>query len=51
MIVDITLMPQNEKIAPGNPYQIRPNLLYHQWRTVQALQSAPLVMNTYNGDG
>ena len=48
MIVDITLMPQNEKIAPGNPYQIRPNLLYHQWRTVQALQSAPLVMNTYN---
>lgn len=48
MSVTLTLEPQTEKIAPQNPYNIKPNLLYHQWRTVQALQTAPLVMNTYN---
>lgn len=48
MTVKLTLMAQTEKIASLNPYGIEPSLLYHQWRTVQALQTAPLVMNTYN---
>lgn len=48
MSTTLTLKAQTEKIASQNPYNIKPGLLYHQWRTVQALQSAPLVMNTYN---
>ncbi|MEZ4867303.1 MAG: type I-D CRISPR-associated helicase Cas3' [Caldilineaceae bacterium] len=46
MSVEITLLPHFEKLAPSNQY--RETLLYHQWRTVEALQHSPLVMNTYN---
>jgi CRISPR-associated endonuclease/helicase Cas3 len=48
MAVELTLLGQSEKIAPVDPYNLRPYLLYHQWRTVEALRHAPLVMNTYN---
>lgn len=48
MAVEVTLFAQYEKIAPQNPYYMEPALLYHQWRTVEALQRSPLVMNTYN---
>lgn len=48
MSVELTLLGQSEKIAPVDPYNMRPHLLYHQWRTVEALRHAPLVMNTYN---
>ncbi|MBX3010416.1 MAG: type I-D CRISPR-associated helicase Cas3', partial [Caldilineaceae bacterium] len=46
MTVEITLLPHFEKLASPNQYQEK--LLYHQWRTVEALQRSPLVMNTYN---
>jgi len=52
MRVEVTLQAQSEKLAPDEAQRrypgLRPSLLYHQWRTAQALQSAPLVMNTYN---
>ncbi len=48
MTVELTLLAQSEKIAPVDPYNMRSDLLYHQWRTVEALRHAPLVMNTYN---
>jgi CRISPR-associated endonuclease/helicase Cas3 len=46
--VDLFLEGQLEKVAPENPYGIQPQLLYHQWRTAQALREFPLVMNVYN---
>jgi CRISPR-associated endonuclease/helicase Cas3 len=48
MAVKLTLLGQSEKIASVDPYNMRSHLLYHQWRTVEALRRAPLVMNTYN---
>ena len=48
MVVDLDLQGQSEKIARENPYNIKPQLLYHQWRTAQALKQSPLVMNVYN---
>jgi CRISPR-associated endonuclease/helicase Cas3 len=48
MVVDLYLHGQSEKIAPENPYAIKPHLLYHQWRTAEALKQSPLVMNVYN---
>jgi CRISPR-associated endonuclease/helicase Cas3 len=48
VVVDLDLYGQYEKIASQNPYNIEPYMLYHQWRTVEALQQAPLVMNVYN---
>lgn len=48
MVVDLYLHGQWEKLAAQNPYNIRPHLLYHQWRTVEALRHFPLVMNVYN---
>lgn len=48
MVVDLDLHGQYEKVASENPYAINPYLLYHQWRTVMALQQFPLVMNVYN---
>lgn len=48
MAVDLYLHGQSEKLARENPYNIQPHLLYHQWRTAQALKQAPLVMNVYN---
>ena len=45
----IYLLPYAEKLAPANPFaQSTPGLLYHQWRTCQALRDHPLVVNTYN---
>lgn len=46
MAVEISLLPHFEKLAP--PHSYPGELLYHQWRTVDALQRSPLVMNTYN---
>lgn len=48
MAVDIYLHGQSEKVAPDNPYKIRQQLLYHQWRTAEALKRSPLVMNVHN---
>lgn len=48
MVVELTLRGQSEKIAPSDPYNLGTPLLYHQWRTVEALRRAPLVMNSYN---
>lgn len=48
MRVEVTLQAQSEKQAPVEARRLHPGLLYHQWRTAQALQRAPLVMNTYN---
>lgn len=48
MVVELYLQGQSEKIAPENPYGIKPHLLYHQWRTAAALKQFPLVMNVYN---
>lgn len=48
MAVELYLQGQSEKVAPENPYGIKPQLLYHQWRTADALRSSPLVMNVYN---
>ena len=45
----IFLLPHAEKLAPNNPFaSSTPMLLYHQWRTYQALRDYPLVVNTYN---
>ncbi len=46
----ITLLPHAEKLAPAHTipgYQDNGSLLYHQVRTYEALECAPLVMNTY----
>lgn len=50
MTIELYLHGQGEKVVPEeqNVYNIRPGLLYHQWRTVQALKTSPLVMNVYN---
>ena len=48
MATEIRLAAHSEKLAPDNPYATQTSLLYHQWRTAQALQHVPLVMNTYN---
>lgn len=48
MAVELYLQGQSEKIAPENPYGIKPHLLYHQWRTAAALKQFLLVMNVYN---
>jgi len=46
--VDLYLQGQSEKIARENPYYHQSQLLYHQWRTAEALKQSPLVMNVYN---
>lgn len=52
--VHFTLHGQTEKSAPTElkrqiaPYLADQMLLYHQWRTWDALQRSPLVINTYN---
>ncbi|HFD40725.1 MAG TPA: type I-D CRISPR-associated helicase Cas3' [Anaerolineae bacterium] len=43
-----TLLPQTEKLAPDNPWNLKPPPLYHQLRTVEALRDHDLVVNTYN---
>ena len=48
MAIEVQLVAQSEKLAPENLHNIRPYLLYHQWRTEEALQNSALVMNTYN---
>ncbi len=48
MAIELTLLGQLEKLAPDNPRNIQPYLLYHQWRTSEALKRSPLVVNTYN---
>lgn len=48
MAVDLFLEGQYEKVALENPFAIKSELLYHQWRTAEALKTFPLVMNVYN---
>ncbi|NJN68131.1 MAG: type I-D CRISPR-associated helicase Cas3' [Chloroflexaceae bacterium] len=52
--ITITLLPHAEKVASGEEiskvipaYQSSKPLLYHQQRTYEAMEHAPLVMNTY----
>ena len=42
MRVEVTLQGQSEKQAPEEARRLHPGLLYHQWRTKQALQRAPV---------
>jgi len=44
----LTLLPQSEKLAPENSFNLDPPLLYHQVRTYESLHTHDLVMNTYN---
>jgi CRISPR-associated endonuclease/helicase Cas3 len=46
--IKIHLLPQAEKLAPDNPWGLKPPPLYHQRRTVEALRQHDLVVNTYN---
>jgi CRISPR-associated endonuclease/helicase Cas3 len=48
MAIKIHLLPQAEKLAPDNPWGLKPPPLYHQQRTVEALHRHNLVVNTYN---
>lgn len=47
-MVEIHLTGQSERVAAENPFNLSQPPLYHQMRTVEALKSAPLVMNAYN---
>lgn len=50
-VIRVQLLPHAEKIAPHNPFPVEAvgkTLLYHQWRTYEALQTHALVVNTYN---
>lgn len=47
-MITIHLLPQSEKRAVANPYDLNPWPLYHQMRTMEALRDHDLVMNTYN---
>lgn len=42
------LLPHAEKLAPDNPLGLAQQPLYHQMRTLEALRTHDLVMNTYN---
>lgn len=42
------LLPHAEKLAPDNPLGLMQRPLYHQMRTLEALRTHDLVMNTYN---
>lgn len=42
------LLPHTEKLAPDNPLGLARRPLYHQMRTLEALRTHDLVMNTYN---
>jgi len=42
------LLPQAEKLAPDNSLGLERRPLYHQMRTLEALRTHDLVMNTYN---
>lgn len=42
------LLPHAEKLAPDNPLGLAQHPLYHQMRTLDALRTHDLVMNTYN---
>jgi CRISPR-associated endonuclease/helicase Cas3 len=44
----ITLLPQSEKLAHENRWNLKRPPLYHQQRTVEALRTRDLVVNTYN---
>lgn len=44
----LRLLPHAEKLAPDNPLGLARRPLYHQMRTLEALRSHDLVMNTYN---
>lgn len=44
----LTLLPQCEKLAPENLFNLDPPPLYHQIRTLEALRNFDVVMNTYN---
>ena len=46
--VTIRLDGQSERLAMQNPFGLFPFPLYHQMRTVEALQRSDLVINTYN---
>ncbi|HEY89359.1 MAG TPA: type I-D CRISPR-associated helicase Cas3' [Thermoflexia bacterium] len=47
-MIKLTLQPQAEKLAAENPWDFEEQLLYHQWRTYEALADTNLVVNTYN---
>jgi len=47
-MITLTLDPAREKRSPTNPWALDPWPLYHQWRTVEALRTHDLVVNTYN---
>jgi len=47
-MVTLTLKPGYEKLAPTTPWDLPYPLLYHQWRTAEALRTHDLVVNTYN---
>ena len=50
-LIRVQLLPHAEKLAPANPFPVEatgPTLLYHQWRTYEALRTHALVVNTYN---
>ncbi len=44
----VHLLPQSEKLAPANPWDLTYPPLYHQLRTYEALREHDLVVNTYN---
>jgi len=47
-LITIHLLPHAEKLAPKNPLRLERQPLYHQQRTLEALQKHDLVVNTYN---
>ena len=47
-MVKLHLLPQTEKLAPGDPFGMSYPLLYHQLRTFEALADYDLVVNAYN---
>ncbi len=48
MSATLHLLPQTEKLAAENPWNLKYTPLYHQQRTVEALREHDLVANTYN---
>ena len=44
----LTLLPQSEKLACEDPWNLKDPPLYHQLRTYEALRQYDLVANTYN---